>query len=320
MKKISFLLLAVIFTVCFICGCSAKPETTDAASESGGAADGALTSSAKAAESGTAQTDTAETAAKNSDTEPSVTEEADSGSSALQKAAAQNGSAAAVAFVGYVSDKSTETELRTFFKNSETGKKYSFLSVSPMFAVEGQELYAITPVNGRGRVTVYASSMTDGGEYADSKNSPLYEGKAGEPLLLRCNLSEIYSNVLVSVTDGGGAIEFRPAVSLENGQLQGAAGVYDFSVYSDDEGVRDEVMNAYDLLLKTDEVKYRTDRGMILQYTGQTQEINGRTYIVFALGTDNGDAFVREIYYGVCGESVCVYDAVSDTWDALGAG
>ena len=34
--------------------------------------------------------------------------------------------------------------------------------------------------------------------------------------MLRCNLSEIYSNVLISATDGGGAIDFRPSLSMED--------------------------------------------------------------------------------------------------------
>ena len=59
----------------------------------------------------------------------------------------------------------------------------------------------------------------------------IFEGKPGEALVLRCNFSEIYSNVLVSVTDGGGAIDFHPSISLMDGHLAELAGVYDFSVY-----------------------------------------------------------------------------------------
>ena len=74
---------------------------------------------------------------------------------------------------------------------------------------EGQELYAIIPPNDKGTITVYPSTMTEDGEYADDKSNPLCIGKPGEVLLLRCNLSEIYSNVLISVTDGGGAVFVR---------------------------------------------------------------------------------------------------------------
>ncbi len=238
----------------------------------------------------------------------------------LRKTIAQNGGAVGVAFVGYVKNESTEMNLRTYLTDSEIGKTYSFLTDAPLFMTEGQELYAIVPVNDKGKITVYASELTDNGEYSDNKNNPLYAGEPGQVILLRCNLSEIYCNVLVTATDGGGAVEFRPAVSLRDGHLQECTGVYDFSVYSDDEGLQDDVMNAYGLLLETDEVKYRIDSGMTLQYTGQTQVIDGRTCYVYALGTDHDDQFVREFFYGVCGDFIYAYDAVGDTWNRLGAG
>ena len=53
-------------------------------------------------------------------------------------------------------------------------------------------------------------------------------------------------------------------------------------------------------------------------YTGNTQMIEGRTCLLFALGTDKEDQFVRERYYGVCDNLIYVYDAVSDTWAVLG--
>lgn len=238
----------------------------------------------------------------------------------LRETIALSGGAVGVAFIGYVKSESTETTLRTYLTDSEIGKTYSFLRDAPLFMTEGQEFYAIVPVDDKGRITVYASALTDNGEYADNKDKPLYTGEPGEVILLRCNLSEIYSNVLVTAADGGGAVEFRPAVSLRDGHLQECTGVYDFSVYSDDEGLQDDVMNSYGLLLETDEVKYRIDSGMTLQYTGQTQVIDGRTCYVYALGTDHDDQFVREFFYGVCGDFVYSYDAVSDTWNRLGAG
>ena len=53
-------------------------------------------------------------------------------------------------------------------------------------------------------------------------------------------------------------------------------------------------------------------------YTGDTQMIEGRTCLLFVLGTDSEGQFVRERYYGVCDNLIYVYDAVSDTWAVLG--
>lgn len=209
------------------------------------------------------------------------------------------------------------TELRAYVAGSETGKEYPSLSRAPLYMAEGQELYAIIPPHDKGTIIVYPSMMTEDGEYADDRNNPLHVGEPGEPLLLRCNLSEIYSNVLIAATDGGGAILFRPSLSMENGHLQEIAGVYDFSTY---EEVPDErsIQIATEILLETDEVKQAVMQGMKVMYTGNTQWIEGRPCLLFALGTDSEDQFVRERYYGVCDNLVYSYDAISDTWSTVG--
>ena len=236
---------------------------------------------------------------------------------ALQKKIAQSGSVVAVAFIGYVDSESSEVDLRAYVAGSETGKEYPSLSRAPLYMAEGQELYAIIPPNDKGTIIVYPSMMTEDGEYADDRSNPLHVGEPGEPLLLRCNLSEIYSNVLIAATDGGGAILFRPSLSMENGHLQEIAGVYDFSTY---EEVPDErsIQIATELLLETEEVKQAVMQGMKVMYTGNTQWIEGRPCLLFALGTDSEDQFVRERYYGVCDNLVYSYDAISDTWSTVG--
>ena len=236
---------------------------------------------------------------------------------ALQKKIAQSGSAVAVAFIGYVDSESSEVDLRAYVAGSETGKEYPSLSRAPLYMAEGQELYAIIPPNDKGTIIVYPSMMTEDGEYADDKSNPLHVGEPGEPLLLRCNLSEIYSNVLIAATDGGGAMDFRPSLSMENGHLQEIAGVYDFSTYEEEPDER-SIQIATELLLETDEVKQAVMQGMKVMYTGNTQWIEGRPCLLFALGTDSEEQFVRERYYGVCDNLVYSYDAISDTWSTVG--
>ncbi len=98
--------------------------------------------------------------------------------------------------------------------------------------------------------------------------------------------------------------------------------VCDSSIYADDssENYDNDVIIAYGLLSEADEVRYYTEMGMSLQYTGQTQIIDGRSCWIFALGTEHDDQFVREFYYGVCDNLIYSYDAVNDTWNVLGAG
>lgn len=289
MRKAFCLFCTVILLVCSLCGCVNSPGENP-----GG--------------------DTIPDGSTVKDPDGTGTEEA--AFAELQKKIAQSGSAVAVAFIGYVDSESSEVDLRAYVAGSETGKEYPSLSHAPLYMAEGQELYAIIPPNDKGTIIVYPSMITEDGEYADDKSNPLHVGEPGEPLLLRCNLSEIYSNVLIAATDGGGAMDFRPSLSMENGHLQEIAGVYDFSTY---EEVPDErsIQIATELLLETEEVKQAVMQGMKVMYTGDTQWIEGRPCLLFALGTDSEEQFVRERYYGVCDNLVYSYDAISDTWSTV---
>lgn len=90
--------------------------------------------------------------------------------------------------------------------------------------------------------------------------------------------------------------------------LSGATGqidtvdCYDFSIYGG-EGAQDYI-----------------NSGMSVQYTGETEVIEGKPCMVFALGTDRDDQFVRERYYAVCDNLVYSYDAEGDALFVLGAG
>lgn len=290
MRKAFCLFCTVILLVCSLCGCVNSPgENPGGDTIPGG----------------------------NTAKDPDDKNTEETAFAALQKKIAQSGSAVAVAFIGYVDSESSEADLRAYVAGSETGKEYPSLSSAPLYMAEGQELYAIIPPNDKGTIIVYPSMITEDGEYADDKSNPLHVGEPGEPLLLRCNLSEIYSNVLIAATDGGGAMDFRPSLSMENGHLQEIAGVYDFSTYEEMPDER-SIQIATELLLETEEVKQAVMQGMKVMYTGDTQWIEGRPCLLFALGTDSEEQFVRERYYGVCDNLVYSYDAISDTWSTVG--
>ena len=293
MKKVFCLFFTAVLLVCFLCGCSVLPEKKPSYPDGSQISDG---SSLK---------------------EPDSTNAEDPALTALQQKINYYSKGAGVAFIGYVDSESSEVDLRAYYASSETGKAYPDLVHAPLYMAEGQELYAIVPPCAAGSITVYASAMNENGQYADDREHPLHSGNLGEPLLLRCNLSEIYSNVLISATDGGGAILYRPSVSLENGHLATEQSVYDFSIYEETPDER-SVQIATEILSEADEVKLALENGMKIMYTGDVQMIEGRTCLLFALGTDREDQFVRERYYGVCDNLIYVYDAVSDTWTVLG--
>ena len=313
MKRKVLMFCIATLLVCSLCGCVALPgENPSYPGESQNHNISSVPGSEPESKPGSEPESEPE-----SKPEPEDTNSEDPALTALQQKINYHSKGAGVAFIGYVDSESSEVDLRAYYASSETGKVYPDLVYAPLYMAEGQELYAIVPPCAAGRITVYASAMNENGQYADDREHPLHSGKPGEPLLLRCNLSEIYSNVLISATDGGGAILYRPSVSLENGHLAAEQSVYDFSVYEKQPDER-AAETAMELLRGQKEIQKALQRGMKLLYTGDKQMIEGRTCLLFALGTDREDQFVRERYYGVCDNLIYVYDAVSDTWAVLG--
>ena len=236
--------------------------------------------------------------------------------SILQKQIGQNSCGAGVALLGYVDSELSMTDLSIYLEANAFIETYPFLSDAAYFMTEGQELYAIVPPNDKGRITIYASEITEEGEYIDEKSTPLFQGKPGEVLVLRCNFSEIYSNVLISVTDGGSAMEFRLSISLKDGHLTELEGVYDFTEYEDfSDGQSIEI--ALEILQEIDEVRQGLEQGMSLMYIGNTDEIDGGCCMLFALGTDSDEQFVQEQLYGVCDNRVYAYDVMGDAWNII---
>ena len=242
----------------------------------------------------------------------------DSGLEQLREEILQNGSLG-VAFIGYVEYASTEGDLYSYLESSETGQMYPFLSDATLCMAEGQEFYALVPQAGD-RVKIYSSDMSEDGKYVDDKSAPLFEGNPGEIVLLRCNVSEIYSNVLVLIKDDFGVLEFRPFISGEDGEIAEEIGLYDFSVYEPYDPGEYGFLEEMDYLCEVDEVREAMKRGMRVLYTGETVEIDGNTCKIFAMGTDHEEAFVTEFHYAVCGDLVYSYDVISDTWNMLAAG
>ena len=122
--------------------------------------------------------------------------------------------------------------------------------------------------------------------------------------------------MLVTVTDGGGAIEFRPSISLRDGHLAELEDVYDFTVYEDfPDGQSIEI--ALEMLYEIDEVRQALENGMSLMYIGNTDEIDGGSCMLFELGTDGEYQFVRAQLYGVCDNRIYAYYVIGDAWNII---
>lgn len=241
----------------------------------------------------------------------------------LRKKIGNKGKYVGLAFVGYVNGNNSKNRLIKYAKKSKLGKTYAFVSEIPAkscVSTGGAELYALVPQNGKVSFALYKSKMTNGGKYKNAKK-PFYTGKPGEVILLCCNPSELYSDVLVVAKVGKKNLYFRPTVSLKNGKLSKNKTYYDFSVYkTNTSGVDKDVNMCYEILFGYDEIRYYMNRGMSLVYTGKKKNINGRPCWIFAVGKTKNNKFVTYRLYGVSDNLVCVYDSTSRSWTALGMG
>lgn len=250
-----------------------------------------------------------------------INEPADPKLLSLQKEIRDNACPAGMAFLGFVTEDAAESELRSFLKDSQYGEKYAFLADAPFVDAGGTELYAVVTAEKECCASVYRAAINDSGAYDVQTDDALYQGSGWDCFLLRCNVSDIHANAAVSFRTGDTAFSVFPMLSGADGRLA-AEGCYDFSLYAEDNHSPDgDAIIAYGLLAEADEVQYYMGLGMTLQYTGQTQIIDGRSCWIFALGTQHDDGqFVREPLYGVCDNLIYTYDALSDTWSVLGAG
>ena len=163
----------------------------------------------------------------------------------LQEEIIQNGGSAGIAIIGYVDSQSTEAFLREYVAYSYVGGKRFFLQDADIVMTEGQELYAVVPATPEGTVTVYASSISEMGEYVDD-STPLYTGDPGEA---------------VSVSDGFSAVAFRPGLSGMDGHVAAEPGVYDFSIYVD-EADQATIQRAQEKLMQLADVNAAVQQGM----------------------------------------------------------
>lgn len=224
-----------------------------------------------------------------------------------------------VAFVDYVGGSLSDEDVATYFEHTEILKEYPFLKDAQMKVLDGEQLFVFVPADEKGVITLYATELNDEGEVEVKKDKPICVGKAGMPLAVRCNVSEVYSNILVSVTDGDKTCEFHPMVSLADGvTLDLKEGCYDFSI----DNIRKHQDEAYYILSNNiTEVKEALDNGYDIVDDGNFYFCN-QMMIRYKLGkyNENGDGFVCKKQYAVSFDAIYAQDPETHQWYVIGAG
>ena len=119
----------------------------------------------------------------------------------------------AVVFLGYGSDfttLSTTNNFKTFAQRLPSLQKMTEFTVK----TEGDEVYFIIPRYANATITVneYQLNIESGKEIIGKK---LYQGDA-EPILLKCNLSDLHPNTSVTITGNRESVTFNPQSSCSS--------------------------------------------------------------------------------------------------------
>lgn len=171
---------------------------------------------------------------KTTDVSHLTTVQNDTDLSRLQKTILDNNESVGIAYIGYVGYEANEQEVYSFLDNSQYADKYDFLCGSPLVNVGGAELYAVVIADTEYIASVYRAEITDNGEYSVKTDDAIYKysGYGIDYFLLRCNESEIHSNVSLLFEKGNSSFSVFPMLSGMDGHLV-AENFYDFSIYSD---------------------------------------------------------------------------------------
>ena len=110
----------------------------------------------------------------------------------------------AVAYVGYGEDTAL----------AEYRERYLDGASVPIHYVSDGETYLIIPRFADMTLRLYVNDMET------SSKALIYEEENCRPFAVRCNVSDIFPDVTISLTRGETTVEFSPFVSLKDGTLQ----------------------------------------------------------------------------------------------------
>ncbi len=139
-----------------------------------------------------------------------------------------------VAYLGYC--EGGYAQVMDYLKNQPYSSECLYLDLiteEHFVTADGAELYAVIPAGDDVLVTVSEYSwMDENGEYAPAAGKELLS-VSGRPVLLRCNISDIMSNLQITAKNSSGkSAAYNPCLSLEDGMLDMlAGGICDLTPY-----------------------------------------------------------------------------------------
>ena len=139
------------------------------------------------------------------------------------------GSVLGAAYLDYAGGTEPEEDGTDWLRGSPYLMDMPFLADSPVVEGEGSEWYALIPAGAEDCIRIWRADLAEDGTIHPAEDVPSYEGGPGEPVLLRCNVSDLWSNVLIETAGQ----TFQPFLSLKDGRLDMGPEVCDLTRYED---------------------------------------------------------------------------------------
>lgn len=147
----------------------------------------------------------------------------------------EQGALAGVAFLGNTED------LTDFMLHSSQVESYlpllpflKDINSTEWMVQPGNEVYCILPTDPQATIQVYDYVFDETNDYQGAAGQLLYQKKGGGPIVVQCNVSDIFPGVIITITDSQGrTVEYSPTLSLNNGFVSTSYGneIHDWTMY-----------------------------------------------------------------------------------------
>ena len=142
----------------------------------------------------------------------------------LRQQAEQNGSLAAVLYLGSVPERTADVDAALDSLQEQPWQFVADIPADHRVAAPGGgcDLYCIFPQDPDATLFVYEATLTDDAENPLQRGKQLYYSEDGQPILLLCNISDIAPSTEVELYPSTGEeLVFSPFLSGENGHVDG---------------------------------------------------------------------------------------------------
>ncbi len=141
----------------------------------------------------------------------------------------------AVAYIGWLDDDFGG--LDAYLSEISIDDGFGYISEIPderLIEAGGGELYLIIPRADVDKISVNEWVIDESNDFTGAAGKELYTSDIPEPILIKCNISDIMPNTVINISCGGKHLSHSLSISLKDGSVtlpENAPGITDLTVY-----------------------------------------------------------------------------------------